>query len=143
MVYWALRIGARRTCEMNDDEMRAMLIEYMGKGFLENIVALFRQEPELMRFIPALAAADELVVRLGATALVEELVRDRRSALRVAVPGLIELLGSDNATLRGDAANLLGIIGDPAAAEGLRRLGGDPNPAVREIAADALGELGR
>jgi HEAT repeat protein len=127
---------------MNEDEMQTMLIEYMGKGFLENIVALFKQEPALMRFIPALTASEELTVRLGATALVEELAAEHRDQLRIAVPGLIELLGSENPTVRGDAANLLGLIGDPSAIEGLRRLQEDPNPAVREIIDDALHEIG-
>ena len=56
---------------MTDDEMRDMLIEYMGKGFLENIIALFKQEPELARFLPDLLGQENLMVRLGATALVE------------------------------------------------------------------------
>ena len=126
---------------MNDTEMQAMLTEYMGKGFLENIIALFKQEPELMRFIPALAAAEEIAVRLGATALVEEMVAGYREQLRVAVPGLLALLTSEHPTVRGDAANLLGVIGDPAAVQGLRRLLQDANAAVREIAEDALREM--
>ena len=126
---------------MNDTEMQAMLTEYMGKGFLENIIALFKQEPELMRFIPALAAAEEIAVRLGATALVEEMVAGYREQLRVAVPGLLALLTSEHPTVRGDAANLLGVIGDPAAVQGLRLLLQDANAAVREIAEDALREM--
>ena len=126
---------------MNDTEMQSMLVEYMGKGFLENIIALFKQEPELMRFIPALASADEMTVRLGATALVEEMVRDHREQLRAAVPGLIELMNSDKPTVRGDAAYLLGLIGDRAATEGLRRLLQDAHAAVREIAEEALREI--
>lgn len=127
---------------MNDDEMQAMLIEHMGKGFLENIIALFRQEPELMRFIPAMAADEAMSVRLGTTALVEEMAGEHREHLRAAVPGLLGLLEHDNPTVRGDAANLLGVIGDRSAEDGLRRLRKDPNPAVREIVDDALRDMG-
>lgn len=28
---------------MNDQEMRDMLIDYMGRGFLDNIIALFKR----------------------------------------------------------------------------------------------------
>ncbi|MDH4162729.1 MAG: HEAT repeat domain-containing protein [Nitrospirota bacterium] len=126
---------------MNDAEMQAMLIEYMGKGFLENIVALFKQEPGLMRFIPALIADEQVVVRLGATALVEELAGGFRLQLRTAVPGLVSLLEHENPTIRGDAVNLLGIIGDPSAREALRRLEGDAHAAVRLLAKEALQEL--
>lgn len=127
---------------MTDSEMQAMLIDYMGRGFLENIVALFRKEPELARFLPAMIADEQVTVRLGTTALVEELAAEQRDSLRAAVPGLVALLGQENATARGDAANLLGLIGDPAAAGPLRRLLDDPNTAVREIAGDALREIG-
>jgi HEAT repeat protein len=126
---------------MNDDEMRAMLIEYMGRGFLENIVALMRQDASSVRFIPDLVGDDAIVVRLGATALVEELARDGRSALTAALPGLVALLGHENPTVRGDAANVLGIIGDLSALGPLRKLSGDANASVRQIAQEAVLEI--
>lgn len=126
---------------MNDSEMQAMLIEYMGRGFLENIIALFKEEPDLMRFIPALASAEEMAVRLGVTALVEEMTAEYRDRLRIAVPGLVELLRDKSPTRRGDAAYLLGVIADRSAIDALGRLQEDPNPAVREIAADAIREM--
>jgi len=126
---------------MNDDEMRAMLIEYMGKGFLENIIAMMKQDPSAMRFIPDLLGDDVLLVRLGATALVEDLAKEHRRALAGAVPGLIALLGHENPTIRGDAANALGIIGSRSALQALKRLLQDGNPSVREIAQDSMKEI--
>jgi len=123
---------------MNDDELRALLIEYMGKGFLENIIALMKQDLSAVRFIPDLLGDDAIMVRLGATALVEELAQDHRQALAGAVPELIALLAHENPTIRGDAANALGIIGDRSAREGIRKLLDDSTAAVREIAEDAL-----
>jgi len=117
-----------------------MLIEYMGRGFLENIIALMKQDPATVRFIPDLMGDDTIMVRLGATALVEELVNEPRPILKAAVPGLVKLLGHENPTIRGDAANALGIIGDTSAREELRKLLKDENPSVREIAQDALRE---
>lgn len=127
---------------MHDDEMRAMLIEYMNKGFLENIMALFRQEPELCRFIPDLMGAEQIRVRLGTTALVEELAVYERDKLLVAVPGLAALLGHENATIRGDAASVLGMIRDRAAGEALRKALQDAHPGVRAAAKEALEEIG-
>jgi len=127
---------------MNDDDMRTMLIDYMGKGFLENIVALMKQDPSTVRFIADLLGDDSIMVRLGATALVEELAKEHRQTLAVAVPGLLVLLGHENPTIRGDAANVLGIIGDRSAMNALRGLQNDANPAVREIAEDVLREMG-
>jgi len=65
------------TGSFSDDDMRAMLIEYMGKGFLENIIAMMKQDPSAVRFIPDLLGDEAIMVRLGATALVEELERKR------------------------------------------------------------------
>jgi HEAT repeat protein len=131
------------TGSFNDDEMRAMLIEYMGKGFLENIIAMIKQDAAMARFIPDLLGDDAIVVRLGATALVEDLVKEHRPALVGAMPGLLALLERMNPTIRGDAANVLGIIGDPSARDALRKLQKDANPAVREVAEDALREIER
>ena len=128
---------------MNDVEMRAMLIEHMAKGFLENIISLFKQEPELMRFIPEMIADEQVVVRLGTTALVEELAGTHAQQLRAAVPGLIALLGHESPTIRGDAVNLLGVIRDPGARGSVRGLLQDRNEAVRTLAAEALEEIGR
>ena len=126
--------------DMRDNEMRDMLIDYMGKGFLENIAALFRQEPGLGRFIPDLIGQENMGVRLGAAALVEEL-RERTDITRHAIPGLLALLKNDNPTVRGDAASLLGTIGEPSVRDRLEPLLQDENPAVREVAGMALEEL--
>jgi HEAT repeat protein len=126
---------------MHDTDMRAMLIEYMGNGFLENIILLLTQDSTLYRFIPDLLGDDNLRVRLGATALVEELVADHRDELRAAVPGIIKLLKHENPTIRGDAASVLGIIKDASAMEALQLCLQDAHPGVREIAEDALVEM--
>jgi hypothetical protein len=123
---------------MNDTEMRTMLIEYMGNGFLENIIAMFKQDSSLCRFIPAMVGDDNLRVRLGATALVEELAAEHREELSAAVPGTIGLLTQENPTIRGDAASVLGIIKDASAIDALRICLHDNHPGVREIARDAL-----
>jgi hypothetical protein len=128
---------------MNDDELRAMLIEYMGRGFLENIIALMKQDPTTVRFIPDLIGDETIMVRLGATALVEALVKEHRQVLGGTVPGLVKLLGHGNPTIRGDAANVLGIIGDRSALEALRNLRDDEHPTVREIVRDILQEIAR
>ena len=123
---------------MNDCEMRSMLIDYMGRGFLENIIALFRQDASLYRFVAGMLGNDNLRVRLGATALVEELAGERRTELRNAVPGLVALLGHENPTIRGDAAAVLGIIRAPGAKEALQACLKDGHAGVREAAREAL-----
>jgi HEAT repeat protein len=114
----------------------------MGRGFLDNIIALFRQDASLYRFIADMLGNDNIRVRLGATALVEELAGERRTELRNAVPGLVALLGHDNPTIRGDAASVLGIIGDQGAKEALQACLKDRHAGVREAVREALEEIG-
>ncbi len=128
---------------MEDHEMKAMLIEYMGKGFLENIIAMFKQDGSLCRFVADMLGDENLRVRLGASALVEELAADHREDLRAAVPGIIELLKQESPTIRGDAASVLGIIKDASAIDALRICLHDNHPGVREVARDALAEIDR
>ncbi|GAB4483934.1 MAG: HEAT repeat domain-containing protein [Thermodesulfovibrionales bacterium] len=129
----------------NEDEqdIKTMIADYMENGFLENIIDMFRHDSGLYLVIADLIRDERVRVRVGVTALVEELSAADREHLVAAVPGLIPLLRDDNATLRGDAANLLGIIGDPSALPELRRLSADPDPNVRWIAGDAIEQLSR
>lgn len=126
---------------MTDAEMRDMLVEHMGRGFLENIVALIKQEPLLARYVPDMISQENLGVRLGAAALVEELSAGHGDILSHAVPGLIRLLTHENPTVRGDAASLLGTIGDVSARESLSALLDDEHAAVRDVVRIALEEM--
>ena len=126
---------------MNDIEMRDMLIQYMGKGFLENIIAMFRQDSSLYPFVADMLGDEQIRVRLGATALVEELAQGHREELKAAVPGIIKLLSRELPTIRGDAANVLGIIRDRSAIGALKVCLTDSHPGVREAAQEALEEM--
>ena len=128
---------------MQDHEMKNMLIEYMGKGFLDNIIALFRQDRSLCRFIPAMLGEENMRVRLGATALVEELAGANLNEMKAAIPGIIALLQHENPNIRGDAVCVLGIIKDPIAIDALTACLDDTNPAVREIAHEVIAEMNR
>jgi HEAT repeats len=127
---------------MQDNEMKAMLIEYMGKGFLDNIIAMFRQDRSLFRFVADMLGAGDMRVRLGTVALVEELAAEHGGELRASVPGLIELLNHGNPTVRGDAASVLGTIKDRSARAALEARLQDSHPGVREAARDALADIG-
>ncbi len=118
--------------------MKAVLIEYMARGFLNNIIGLFKQDKRLYRFIPDMLGEKNFRVRLGTVALVEELVSEHRNELKAAVPGLIALLNHPNPTIRGDAASVLGTIGDQSAREALSASLLDTYPVVCEAARDAL-----
>ncbi len=67
---------------------------------------------------------------------------NRENCLR-AVPLLIKALNNDQAFVRVEAASTLGIIGPQAkeAIESLEKLADDPDPDVREAAAEAIEKI--
>ncbi len=128
---------------MTDTELKEMLIEYMGKGFLENIIDMFKHDPSLFRFLPDLISSENTRVRIGTAALLEELKDSFSERIEETLPDLVKLLKNGDATLRGDIAYLLSIINTPSAHDILETLCNDENPDIREIAEETLRRTGK
>jgi len=79
--------------------------------------------------------------RMALLLVAEQTLTAGPEALDGVVPALVELLGADDAALRGDTADLLGQIGHSAARGPLTALLDDPNPDVAEIAEESLESL--
>ena len=120
--------------------MLDMIAGYMEAGFLENIVDMFKSDPALFKHLPGLVADERGRVRLGAAALVEELLPAYRADIERTVGSIARVaLTNENPAIRGDAAYLLELIGGEAATAALRAaLGAEADPAVREAIMDAL-----
>jgi len=120
------------------EELRTMLEEKR----LAEVIALLRS-----RAPAAQAAISLLRGGLGERIAVLLALREAHAAepgcLCELVPPLLGLLGSDDANLRGDVADLLGTLGDPRARSPLTALLTDPDAEVREAAADAIAHLER
>jgi HEAT repeat protein len=123
------------------EDMKTMIADYMEKGFLENIIDMFRHDKNLYPLIGDLMKDERMRVRLGMSALVETLAKEDPDNIRDSIPGIAALLEDENATIRGDAAYLLGIIGHPDAVPFLRDASEDENGSVREIAGEAIEEI--
>jgi HEAT repeat protein len=126
---------------INDDELTSMVLDYMEKGFLDNIIDMFRHDESLFPLIIDMVKDERFRVRLGATALVEEFAEANRDPLVRLVPQLGSLLTDPNPTIRGDSANLLGIIGDADALPFLSAAVHDDNSDVRHIVQEAIEEV--
>lgn len=124
-----------------DKEFRDMVLDYMEKGFLDNIIDMMRHDENLFPLIVEMIRDERMRVRLGATALTEELVKTDRESLVRLIPDIGRLMQDDNPVVRGDGAYLLGIIGDGSALPFLREVGDDTDPNVSEIARDAIKDI--
>lgn len=108
---------------------------------LQRVASLVREDPQRLGALLGLLAGDELDLgaRIGISALVEELAGS--DTLRSLRPRLEALTDAEQPRTRADACHFLGLAGEPAAGPAIRRLLGDDDAEVREIALETLAAL--
>lgn len=122
-------------------DLQQMIADYMENGFLDNIIDMFRHDSSLYDLIGTLIQDERVRVRVGVTALMEELKRlDPVNIIR-AQKNLLPLLAGSEAVVRGDAANLIGIIGDKGSLPFLEQCLLDMHEGVRIIAQEAIAQI--
>lgn len=128
---WAQRAGTR-------SGMADYTREMLASGELNRVLALIRREPDLLGVLPALLAdpQTDLPVRVGIGAIFEEF--RGHTGLAGLVDELAALTRHAGPHLRADAAHLLALTGNARAGMLLKPLLDDPNPQVREVAAEGL-----
>jgi len=126
--------------DVSDEELHKVIADFIEMGHVENIVAMFKKDPTLYRFCGELLRDERFAVRIGMAVLFEELTASRPAEVKLAITYLLPLLTDQTPWVRGEAANLLAIIGSPEALKPLKRLRNDPDPQVAEIVHDALGD---
>jgi HEAT repeat protein len=123
------------------DDLRTMLADYMENGLLDNIIDMFKHDQDLYAYIGGLITDERIRVRIGASALVESLHREDPENATRAIPYLIPLLKAEAPVVRGDAAYLLGIIGNNDVVPFLSEITNDSDMNVRLIAQEAIGDI--
>jgi HEAT repeat protein len=122
-------------------DMKTMIADHMEKGFLENIIDMFKHDISLYECIGDLIKDERLVVRIGVSALVETLKDEKPENISKAIPSILPLLKEQNPVLRSDAAYLLGMIGHKDVLPFLREAANDADENVRIIAKEAIEEI--
>jgi HEAT repeat protein len=95
---------------------------------------MFRRDPRYYAWTGEILDDERFNVRLGVSVLFEELQPLQPERLVLAIPSLALLLQSASALIRGEAINVLGIIGTDEATTLVRQMLDDPSPQVREMA---------
>jgi len=124
-----------------ESDLRQMIADYMENGFLDNIIDMFKHDSSLYDLIGMLIQDERVRVRIGVTALIEELKRLDPEHIVRAQKNLLPLLFHIDAVVRGDAANLTGIIGDRASLPSLKKCLLDNHEGVRMIAQEAIAQI--
>jgi HEAT repeat protein len=113
----------------------------LEKGDIDKVVSLFSYNSTLYETIGPLLGQGSMFVRLGLNMLLEDLKEIKPDEVLLAIPQLVPLLENENPTIRGDAADLIGIIGEEQHAELIRFLLDDPSSQVREVTQEAIEAL--
>jgi len=123
------------------DDLKTMLADYMENGLLDNIIDMFKHDQSLYAYIGGLITDERIRVRIGATALMESLRREDPENVAKAIPHLLPLLKAEPPVIRGDAAYLLGVIGNRDVVPFLNEIISDADTNVRMIAEEAIKDI--
>jgi len=124
----------------DDSHGENLLLSLVEQGRFDDAAGRMRTGSGAAHFV-VLWKGSATSLRLGLMMAVEAALEADRAALDGLVAGLLPILGTGDAVLRGDTADLLGRIGHRAATNPLRSLLEDPHPDVAEIVSEALDEI--
>lgn len=119
-------------------EIVAVIADFLELGHVENIMAMFKQDSALYALSAEVLRDERFMVRMGMAVLFEEMMAIRPQEAALAIPALLPLLTEETPWIRGEAVNLLGIIGTPEALAMVKPLADDPEPQIREMVQDIL-----
>jgi len=126
--------------EVSDKELRTVIADFLEMGYVENIVAMFKQDPRYYRWTGDLLTDERFAVRLGVSVLFEYLVDERPNDVYLALPSLGRALSHKAPWVRGEAVSVLAIIGGDEALALVKTVEHDPAPEVADVARDVLSE---
>jgi len=120
--------------------LTATLESMINSGRAEDAAGLVCSSGQPEALLP-LYRSGEFSTRMGVLVAMEEALEQDPRVLDPLVEDLTELLFHEEVALRGDTADLLGTIGNPAAVPALRKAAQDPNEDVRDAVNEALEKL--
>ncbi len=130
-----------KSFNIDPSDLKKLLTDHMENGFLENIVDMFKYDISLYDYIGELMKDERLRVRIGTSALIETLSVEDPENVSKAIPSLLPLLKDHDPIRRGDAAHILGMIGNKDAIPFLKEIENDEDENVRTIVKEAIEEI--
>ncbi len=120
------------------EEFTKLIADDLESGELEKVTSLLRYNKTLYAVVGGLVKDERMKVRLGINMSIEELQHEKPEDVGIAVSSLLPLLKDESAMIRGDAADLLGMVGGLDEIGELKYLLTDPHHQVVEIAEEAI-----
>ncbi len=113
----------------------------LENGDIEKVTGLFQYNTTLYETLGRLLSQGSMFVRLGVNMLMEDLKELKPQDMEHAFPEIIPLLKNENPTIRGDAADIIGMIGGFEHIKLLQPLLEDEHSQVREIVSESIETL--
>lgn len=134
-------LAQRIALALGPDSLTAVLDSMIKSGRAEDAGRLVCEKGRPEALLP-IYRSKEFSLRMGALVAMEDALERNPRIFDSILDQLTALLAEEDVGLRGDTAEFLGKIGNPAAAEALRNVvENDPDPDVREAAEEALVNL--
>ncbi len=121
--------------------MQKMIADYMENGLLDNIIDMFKHDKSLYDCIPALIRDERMRVRIGTIALLETLAKEDAGNTGIVVRLLIPMLKDGSPLVIGDAAYILGLVGNHETIPFLEEIMPGKDPDLRTIAQEAVQDI--
>lgn len=126
--------------EVSDEELIKVIADFLEMGHVENIVAMFQQEPRYYQWVGTLLEDERFTVRLGVSVLFEYLLEDKQNDVHLAIPSLTKALQHQTSWVRGEAVSVLGMIGTDEVMDLIKTMVNDSDTQVASIASDIIVE---
>jgi hypothetical protein len=126
--------------EVSDEELLKVIADFLEMGYVENIVAMFRQESRYYQWVGDLLTDERFAVRLGVSVLFEYLQEDRPEELVLALPSLTKALQHGAGWVRGEAVSVLAMVPGAEALALIKTMLDDPDAQVAAIAREIIEE---
>lgn len=128
---------------MNDHDLTSLFNSQLSTGAADAVTQRIRREPATLTVLLELLGDPRtaLSTRIGIGVVMEELASS--PLLQQQVPALCQLTRHKDARIRADACHYLGLSGADSAIACVEICLNDPEQEVRDVAADALQQLGR
>ena len=135
---------AKRDAEASDDGAKNQAAEFdflLSDGQADKVIEAIKKDPAAIQAIMQLLGDPGTILstRIGIGVLFEELANS--DLLKSLIPQLGTLTQHEDPRIRADAYHYLGLSGDQQALPLVEKGLNDPDPEVKEIAADSLHEL--
>ena len=126
--------------EVSDEELLKVIADFLEMGHVENIVAMFADDPRYYDWTGRLLTDERFAVRLGVSVLFEYLVEEHPDQVALAVPSLHKALQHETSWVRGEAIGVLAIIGTDEARAAVATMVDDPDPQIAAVAREVMAE---